>query len=80
MTEGPDPTILPSLISSRMPFGKYKDRPLYLLPMPYLEWMKRTGFPKGRLGIQLETLFEIKLNGLEYILKPLIDAAKSGNR
>ena len=76
MNNGPDATILPSLINSRMPYGKYKDRPLYQLPMAYLEWMKRTGFPKGRLGIQLETLFEIKLNGLEYILQPLIEAAR----
>ena len=67
----PDPTILPSLISSEMPYGKYKGTRLCDIPMHYLEWMKRVGFPKGKLGMQLETLYEIKLNGLEEILLTL---------
>jgi uncharacterized protein (DUF3820 family) len=39
--------------------------------------MKRNGFPKNKLGQQLETLFEIKLNGLEFLLQPLINASKN---
>lgn len=54
-----------------MPFGKYKDTLIAHLPMYYLEWYKRKGFPKGKMGILLETIYEIKLNGLEYLLKPL---------
>ncbi|MBN1950822.1 MAG: DUF3820 family protein [Bacteroidales bacterium] len=71
MNESPlfDPTILTDLVSMRMPFGKYKDYPLYRLPEPYLVWFKQKGFPKGKLGILLETLYEIKLNGLEYLLE-----------
>jgi uncharacterized protein (DUF3820 family) len=37
----------------------------------YLEWFNRKGFPKGKLGLLLQTLYEIKLNGLEYILHDL---------
>lgn len=80
MQQGPDTSILISLVNTKMPYGKYKDVVLYKIPMHYLEWMKRNGFPKNKLGQQLETLFEIKLNGLEYLLKPLIDGPKTGNR
>jgi uncharacterized protein len=67
----PDPTILTSLVSSEMPYGKYKGTLLCNMPIHYLEWMKRKGFPKGKLGVQLETVYEIKLNGLEEILERL---------
>ena len=63
--------ILLSLISTAMPFGKYKGTILCDIPVFYLEWFKRQGFPKGKLGQQLETIYEIKLNGLEYLLEPL---------
>ncbi|MBE0660996.1 MAG: DUF3820 family protein [Bacteroidales bacterium] len=52
-----------------MPFGKYKGRILCDLPVSYLEWLNRKGFPKGKLGVLLQTIYEIKLNGLEYLLK-----------
>ncbi len=40
--------------------------------LSYLEWFKRKdGFPKGKLGIQLETVYEIKLNGLDEIIHKL---------
>lgn len=67
----PDPKLLLSLVKTEMPFGKYKGTILSKLPMFYLEWFKRTGFPKGRLGMQLETVFEIKLNGLEELFTGL---------
>lgn len=57
------------LTTMKMPFGKYKGFILCNLPEPYLVWFKQKGFPAGRLGILLETLYEIKLNGLEYLLK-----------
>lgn len=68
---GPDKDILISLITTKMPFGKYKDCLLCDLPVSYLEWFGRNGFPNGKLGMQLHTIYEIKLNGLEYLLKPL---------
>jgi len=55
----------------KMPFGKFKDRILCDLPVSYLEWFQRKGFPKGKLGALLETLYEININGQEDILKPL---------
>ena len=69
--EGVNHEILLSLVSTSMPFGKYKDTLLCDIPVFYLEWFKRQGFPKGKLGQQLETIYEIKLNGLEYLLEPL---------
>jgi uncharacterized protein len=66
-----DPQMLVELTHMRMPFGKYKDRLLCELPEPYLVWFSRKGFPSGRIGQLLAALYEIKINGLEYILKPL---------
>ena len=67
----PDSDLLLQLVRMPMPFGKYKDRLLCDLPVTYLEWFQRKGFPKGKLGILLQTIYEIKLNGLEYLLQPL---------
>ncbi len=65
----PDPEWLKSLVRTKMPFGKYKNTTLSRLPIFYLEWFARKGFPKGKLGKQLEAVYEIKLNGLDDILK-----------
>lgn len=66
--EGLNPKILIELITVEMPFGKYKGRKLCDLPVYYLEWFASKGFPNGKLGMQLATLYEIKINGLEEIL------------
>tara|TARA_B100000497_G_scaffold116007_1_gene140029 strand:- start:477 stop:686 length:210 start_codon:yes stop_codon:yes gene_type:complete len=62
---------LEELVQSKMPYGKYKGRVLCDLPEYYLVWYHSKGFPKGKLGEQLATMYEIKLNGLEYLLRPL---------
>lgn len=67
----PDPALLFDLVQTKMPFGKYKDRLICDLPVSYLEWFQRKGFPKGKLGMQLQTMYEIQLNGLGYLLTPL---------
>lgn len=67
----PDPEIFSLLTSMEMSFGKYKGLILCDLPVSYLEWFNRKGFPKGKLGMLLQTLYEIKLNGLDYLLEPL---------
>ncbi|MAE10920.1 MAG: hypothetical protein CL876_03210 [Dehalococcoidales bacterium] len=66
-----DRQVLLELARVRMPFGKYKDRVLCDLPEHYLVWFHRKGFPPGRIGLLLSALYEIKLNGLEYLLKPV---------
>jgi uncharacterized protein (DUF3820 family) len=66
-----NPQILKDLVTIKMPFGKYKGRIMCDLPEPYLVWFQQEGFPPGKLGDMIATLYEIKLNGLEYLLKPL---------
>ncbi|WP_299269343.1 DUF3820 family protein [uncultured Psychrosphaera sp.] len=67
-----DPQAMKEAINATMPFGKYAGRKLIELPEPYLVWFHQKGFPQGKLGQQLALLYEIKLNGLEGMLKPLI--------
>ncbi len=66
-----DSKILLELVKTKMPFGKYKGALICNLPEPYLVWFYQKGFPPGKLGMLLATMYEIKLNGLEYLLKPL---------
>lgn len=75
MEQHPHRTLLPELVSHRMPFGKYKGTRLCDLPVSYLEWFAKKGFPPGKLGMQLATLYEIKINGLMYLLEPLKNKA-----
>ena len=66
-----DPDVLLELASMRMPFGKYQGRLLIDLPEHYVVWFATKGFPDGRLGLMLRTVYEIKVNGLEYLFTPL---------
>ncbi|WP_438862549.1 DUF3820 family protein [Neptunicella sp.] len=59
-------------INQTMPFGKYAGRKLLELPEPYLVWFAGKGFPDGKLGQQLALIHEIKVNGLEAMLQPLL--------
>ena len=61
-----------ALANTKMPFGKFKGFYLVQLPEPYLVWMQSKGFPKGKLGNQLRLMLEIKINGLEHLIHPLI--------
>ena len=67
----PDGKLLYEIVTIKMPFGKYKGTVLRYLPVSYLEWFQQKGFPKGRLGMMLETLYEIKMNGLEDLLNKI---------
>jgi len=67
-----DPKALSEAINQVMPFGKYAGRKLIHLPEPYLVWFNSNGLPEGKLGKQLALMYEIKLNGLEKMLMPLI--------
>lgn len=70
MTE--DQEFLLKLANTRMPFGKYAGRYLVDLPEPYVVWFRGKGFPEGELGVMLASMYEIKANGLEGIVRPLI--------
>ena len=65
------PELLLDLVKVKVPFGKYKDRLICDLPDAYLEWFSRKGFPKGKMGVLLQTMHEIRLNGLKDLLIPL---------
>ena len=67
----PDSRLLLQLVEIKMPFGKFKGMLLCDLPVSYLEWFNRKGFPEGKLGMLLQTMLEIKMNGLDDLLKPL---------
>ncbi len=66
-----DKKYLLKIAKARMPFGKYKDMLLIDLPEWYIVWIANKGFPEGELGNMLACVYEIKLNGLEYLFKPL---------
>lgn len=60
-------------VNQTMPFGKYAGRKLIELPEPYLVWFHANGYPEGKLGQQLALMYEVKLNGLEALVKPLVN-------
>ena len=66
-----DAQLLTELARMKMPFGKYTGRRLIDLPEPYVVWFSQNGFPRGRLGEMLRIVYEIKVNGLEYLFDPL---------
>ncbi|MFC6269665.1 DUF3820 family protein [Frigoriflavimonas asaccharolytica] len=70
--EGFRPEILEEIMVTKMPFGKYKGTLLINLPDFYLEWFQRKGMPPGKLRMQMATVYEIKLNGLMDLVRPLM--------
>ena len=67
----PERAYLLKLARTRMPFGKFAGTLVIDLPEPYLVWLRQQGFPEGELGELLKCVYEIKLNGLEYLFTPL---------
>jgi len=47
---------------------------LHELPEPYLVWFSQQGFPAGKLGEQLKLMNEIKLNGLEGLIRKIANS------
>ncbi len=76
--EGINPEILKEICVVKMPFGKYEGTVLADLPISYLEWFHRSGMPKGKLGMQLSTIYEIKINGLIELLIPIRASVRNG--
>ena len=75
----PDSKILIEIVQTKMPFGKYKGTMICDLPVYYLEWMhSKGGFPPGKMGMLLSTVYEIKIIGLNRILNMVKEALKRG--
>lgn len=65
----PDTQILIDIVTTRVTYGKYKGLLISDLPLHYLEWYASKGFPAGKMGMMLSTVYEIKTNGLNKILQ-----------
>jgi len=59
------------LANTKMPYGKYEGRYMIDLPEYYVVWYRNKGFPKGQIGEMLATVYELKLNGLEQLVRNL---------
>lgn len=66
-----DKQFLIDLANTKMPYGKYQGRYLIDLPEYYIVWYHSKGFPKGKLGLMLGLVYELKLNGLEYLIREI---------
>ncbi|MEZ4778731.1 MAG: DUF3820 family protein [Flavobacteriaceae bacterium] len=67
-----DKAHLIELANYKMPYGKYKGEYLVNIPEYYFAWFAKKGFPEGKLGTLMKEMHEIKINGLEGLLKTLI--------
>ena len=69
---------LADIARTRIPFGKFgpdhfppRGVPLYDLPVEYLAWFARKGFPQGRLGELLRIVHQMKVDGLDAVFDEL---------
>lgn len=67
----PDKEAFVELANARMPFGKHKGKYLGDIPTAYLSWFRTKGFPEGKLGLQMASVLEMKINGLKHVLDEL---------
>ena len=65
------PSTLLKIAQTKMPFGRYAGTLLVDLPETYVLWFERKGYPEGELGELLRNLYEIKVNGLEDVVRRL---------
>jgi uncharacterized protein (DUF3820 family) len=63
--------LLIKLAHAKMPYGKYEGRYIIDLPEYYLVWLQNNRLPKGTLGEQLKLVYELKLNGLEDLIRSI---------
>lgn len=68
-----------------MPFGKYgpgnfppRGVPIYDLPVEYLGFFEKKGFPRGRLGELLRMVYQMKADGADCAFDPA--RAQAGGR
>ncbi len=66
--------LLDAVAKTHMPFGKYGPAayppdglPVYELPSEYLQWFSAKGFPDGKLGRLMSTVYQLKCDGADTI-------------
>ena len=69
LNENQSKQFLVKLANTKMPYGKYKGRFMIDLPEYYVVWYRNKGFPKGQIGEMLATVYELKVNGLEELVR-----------
>lgn len=72
----PEQQELIKLANMKMPFGKYKGYFLIDIPEYYYVWYRNKGFPNGKLGEQMQLIYDIQLNGIEHVIHPLVNRKK----
>ena len=69
---------LTDIARTHIPFGKYgpehyppRGVVLFDLPVEYLAWFEKKGFPEGRLGELLKIVHQLKVDGCDEIFDTL---------
>ncbi|MGD8593190.1 MAG: DUF3820 family protein [Gammaproteobacteria bacterium] len=62
-----DPDLIVKLGKFCMPFGKHSKILLIDLPLTYLVWFSKKGFPCGELGQLMRIVHDIKSGGMEHL-------------
>lgn len=52
-----------------MPFGRFHGEALMDLPFGYLAWFSREGWPPGKLGAQMATVYELQHNDYNMLVE-----------
>jgi len=52
-----NPQLLKDLVSTVMPYAKFKNRLICDLPEYYLLWYEHKGFPRNKIGVLLATRY-----------------------
>ena len=73
--------LLGEIANAHMPFGRFGPKdfpprgiPVMDLPPEYLQWFAERGFPNGRLGELMQSVWEIKDVGMDGLFDPLRQA------
>jgi uncharacterized protein (DUF3820 family) len=61
---------LAEIARTTMPFGRFSGRRLHELPAEYLQWFVTRGWPKGRLGVLMQMVYQMKADGSEVAFDP----------
>jgi uncharacterized protein (DUF3820 family) len=72
-----DPKLMYKLANYRMPFGKHSNVLLIDLPVTYLDWFSKKGFPSGELGELMRIVYETKADGMGHLLVRVRKSAAS---